>query len=76
MKQLTLAAIGCGNRSQIYIDLAARRPECYRVIAGADPDPARDRPRALARALSDGQRATSAPDRAARPAMACAAPVV
>ena len=41
MKQLTLAAIGCGNRSQIYIDLAARRPECYRVIAGADPDPAR-----------------------------------
>ncbi|MCB0209676.1 MAG: Gfo/Idh/MocA family oxidoreductase [Anaerolineae bacterium] len=41
MKQLTLAAIGCGNRTQIYLDLAARQPERYRIVAAADPDPER-----------------------------------
>lgn len=41
MRRLTLAAIGCGNRTQVYIDLAARQPERYCVVAGADPDPER-----------------------------------
>lgn len=38
-KQLSLAAIGCGNRSQIYMSLAAQRPELYKLVAAADPRP-------------------------------------
>ncbi len=34
---LTLAAVGCGARSQTYCGLAAAHPERYRVVAGADP---------------------------------------
>ncbi|MCB0193073.1 MAG: Gfo/Idh/MocA family oxidoreductase [Anaerolineae bacterium] len=41
MKKLTLAAIGCGNRTQIYLALAARQPERYQIVAAADPDPER-----------------------------------
>ncbi|QYM77891.1 Gfo/Idh/MocA family oxidoreductase [Horticoccus luteus] len=45
---LTLAAIGCGSRAQIYASLAARRPDLFRVVAAADPNPARvERLRAL-----------------------------
>lgn len=45
---LTLAAIGCGSRAQIYASLAAQRPDRFRVVAGADPTPARvERLRAL-----------------------------
>jgi predicted dehydrogenase len=36
-KVLTLACIGCGARAQTYTQLAARRPDRYRVVAGADP---------------------------------------
>lgn len=38
---LTLAAIGCGSRTQIYASLAARRPDLFRVVAAADPNAAR-----------------------------------
>lgn len=38
---LTLAAIGCGSRTQIYTALAARQPDQFRVVAAADPNPAR-----------------------------------
>lgn len=37
VKTLTLAAIGCGGRTRIYVKLAARIPEHYRVVAAADP---------------------------------------
>ena len=38
---LNLACIGCGARAQTYTELAARRPDLYRVVAGADPLPER-----------------------------------
>jgi predicted dehydrogenase len=38
---LTLAAVGCGSRVQVYSALAAAMPEHYRVVAAADPIPAR-----------------------------------
>ncbi len=34
---LTLACIGCGARAQTYTALAARRPDLFTVVAGADP---------------------------------------
>ncbi len=34
---LTLACIGCGARAQTYCRLAARQPDRYRLVAGADP---------------------------------------
>ena len=40
-KPLTLVGIGCGGRTRTYCELAARDPDRYRVIAGADPNPAR-----------------------------------
>jgi len=36
-RPLTIAAIGCGGRSRTYIDLAAKQPERYQVVAAADP---------------------------------------
>ncbi len=48
MKQLTLSIIGCGNRGTIYATLASQSPERYKLIAAADPSPARaDRIRQL-----------------------------
>jgi predicted dehydrogenase len=45
---LTLAAIGCGSRVAVYTSLAAAMPAHYRVVAAADPLPARlDRIRQL-----------------------------
>lgn len=38
---LTLACIGCGARAQTYTQLAARRPDRFRIVAGADPVPER-----------------------------------
>lgn len=47
---LTLAAIGCGGRTRTYLGLAAQRPEQFRVVAAADPIPARlDMTRTLSR---------------------------
>jgi predicted dehydrogenase len=47
---LTLAAVGCGGRTRTYLGLAARRPGQFRVVAAADPNPARlDMTRALSR---------------------------
>ncbi len=34
---LKLACLGCGSRAQTYTALAARRPDRYQVVAGADP---------------------------------------
>ncbi len=38
---LTLAAVGCGSRVQVYSALAAAMPDRYRVVAAADPIPDR-----------------------------------
>jgi len=38
---LKLACIGCGARAQTYTQLAACRPEQFRIVAGADPVPER-----------------------------------
>jgi predicted dehydrogenase len=38
---LKLACIGCGARAQTYTQLAARRPEQFLIVAGADPVPER-----------------------------------
>ncbi len=38
---LRLAFIGCGARAQTYATLAARRPDRYEIVAGADPVPER-----------------------------------
>ena len=47
---LTLAAVGCGSRVQVYSALAAAMPEHYRVVAAADPVPDRlERVRRLSR---------------------------
>ena len=48
-KRLTIAAIGCGSRTFIYFELAAKQPELYEIVAAADHSPAR---LAKARALS------------------------
>ena len=34
---LRLACIGCGARAQTYTTLAARRPDRFQIVAGADP---------------------------------------
>ena len=38
---LGLVGIGCGGRTRTYCELAAAMPDRYRVIAAADPNPAR-----------------------------------
>lgn len=38
---LKLACIGCGARAQTYTQLAARRPDQFKIVAGADPVAAR-----------------------------------
>lgn len=38
---LKLACIGCGARAQTYTSLAARRPDRFQIVAGADPVPER-----------------------------------
>ncbi len=40
-KPLKLAFIGCGARAQTYAALAARRPDRFEIVAGADPVPER-----------------------------------
>jgi len=40
-KLLRLACIGCGSRAQTYTGLAARHPDRFQVVAGADPVPDR-----------------------------------
>ncbi len=52
-RRLQLAAIGCGSRTFIYFELAAKQPELYEVTAAADHNAAR---RAKARALSQNPR--------------------
>lgn len=47
--RLKIAAIGCGSRTFIYFELAAKQPDLYEITAAADRTPAR---RAKARALS------------------------
>jgi len=37
-KRLKLAGIGCGGRTRTYMMLAARMPQYYEVVAGADPN--------------------------------------
>lgn len=48
-QRLKLAAIGCGSRTFIYFELAAKQPNLYEIVAAADHSPAR---LAKARALS------------------------
>ncbi|MDB6094806.1 MAG: oxidoreductase n-terminal [Verrucomicrobia bacterium] len=48
-QRLRLAAIGCGSRTFIYFELAAKQPDLYEIVAAADHSPAR---LAKARALS------------------------
>lgn len=38
---LKIACIGCGARAQTYSTLAARQPERFQIVAGADPLPGR-----------------------------------
>jgi len=38
---LTLVGIGCGSRTRIYCELAARLPHRYRFAGAADPNPVR-----------------------------------
>jgi predicted dehydrogenase len=38
---LKLACLGCGARAQTYTQLAARRPDRFEIVAGADPVPER-----------------------------------
>lgn len=38
---LRIAGIGCGPRTRIYLKLAAAIPECYQVVAAADPNAGR-----------------------------------
>ena len=38
---LSLAFVGCGARGFTYAQLAARQPDRYRIVAGADPAPER-----------------------------------
>jgi predicted dehydrogenase len=38
---LKLACLGCGARAQTYTQLAARHPDRFQIVAGADPVPAR-----------------------------------
>lgn len=40
-KTLNIAAIGCGGRTRTYVELAAKQPERYRVVAAADPNTTR-----------------------------------
>ena len=40
-KRLKLAAIGCGSRTFIYFELAAKQPELYEIVAAADRNDAR-----------------------------------
>jgi predicted dehydrogenase len=40
-RPLRLACIGCGARAQTYTQLAARRPDRFEIVAGADPVPER-----------------------------------
>ena len=40
-KPLKLACIGCGARAQTYTQLAARHPDRFQIVAGADPVPER-----------------------------------
>ena len=37
VRPLRLACIGCGSRAQTYTALAARQPERFQIVAGADP---------------------------------------
>lgn len=41
MKQITVAILGCGNRGSAYSKHMATMPEQYKIVAIADPDPAR-----------------------------------
>ncbi|MHC4221458.1 MAG: Gfo/Idh/MocA family protein, partial [Planctomycetota bacterium] len=41
MKKIRLAAIGCGNRTQIYMKMASGMPERYEIVAAADLRPGR-----------------------------------
>lgn len=38
---LKIACLGCGARAQTYTQLAARRPDRFEIVAGADPVAAR-----------------------------------
>ncbi len=38
---LRIACIGCGSRAQTYTTLAAKRPDRFQIVAGADPVAAR-----------------------------------
>ncbi len=40
-RPLTIACIGCGARAQTYGSLLMRRPDRFKIVAGADPVPAR-----------------------------------
>lgn len=41
MEQIRIAAIGCGNRTRVYVGLSASHPEHFVTVAGADPLPER-----------------------------------
>lgn len=38
MKKLSLSAIGCGNRTRLYLSLAAEMNDRYEIVAAADPN--------------------------------------
>jgi len=61
-KRLRLAAIGCGSRTFIYFELAAKQPDLYEIVAGADHNAAR---RTKARGLSQNPAFREFPDDAA-----------
>ena len=58
-KRLRLAAIGCGSRTFIYFELAAKQPDLYEIVAAADHNAAR---RTKARAVSQNPALREFPD--------------
>ena len=50
---LKLACLGCGARAQTYTQLAARRPDHFEIVAGADPSPSASRRSAASPAAAD-----------------------
>ncbi len=36
-RQLSVAAIGCGNRARVYLNLISEQPENFTIVAAADP---------------------------------------
>ena len=71
MKQpITVAVVGAGDRSRLYASYADRHPDQLKVVAVAEPHPARRQKLADAHGVPDENRLASWTDLAARPRLA------